>query len=548
MASKSTLRKWLILTFLVLGLIGVVALRAFWPLQKVKLLVSRATTYFTLPIKPDGSIDYFNAFNETYGAGHDPRDNMAIPLLEALGPQGLRDQGRTAILIELGLVLPDDGPYLVSLASYIKSQGNKYNDWLATIPLEPDPKIDPRVLAAIRNSMRPDEHEQSRLERIVDKQSRHASTQPWIADQSPVLADWLAANSRVLDELILTQRHSWFFIPQQSSGSTIEVPYVSGLSNESISTLKTALSCRATQEIANGRFAEAWQTAMTLCHFGRAMCRVEAAGDAVGGVVLREAGARLALMVAQRAPLTGIQARELLADYDQLPKPGTYMEGFTLIARIQALEVALATARSGNQAAAATKTIKQSYLDFVDVNEVTKRINRTFDAIDDAMSCENTLQRLRSCRGVGSENSAMLDGLRQKVELKSALQRFLLSLESSAQKRRFANDVLVCVPLLIVMHDASLVYVDITAALKDEFPRIALALAAFRAEHGTYPARLDVLSPAILPTLPLDLYTGEGLHYESDGTRYRFWSVDRDQRDDGGDPKKDLVVDSSGSP
>ncbi len=64
---------------------------------------------------------------------------------------------------------------------------------------------------------------------------------------------------------------------------------------------------------------------------------------------------------------------------------------------------------------------------------------------------------------------------------------------------------------------------------------ISLALRAFRAEHGHYPAALGELTPSILPALPPDPFAKSGsFGYGVIGVKYVLYSVGPDRKDDGG--------------
>lgn len=63
---------------------------------------------------------------------------------------------------------------------------------------------------------------------------------------------------------------------------------------------------------------------------------------------------------------------------------------------------------------------------------------------------------------------------------------------------------------------------------------VALALQAWRAEHGAYPERLDALVPGLLATVPADPFGTGPLRYRRAGDTYVLWSVGPDRRDDGG--------------
>ena len=66
---------------------------------------------------------------------------------------------------------------------------------------------------------------------------------------------------------------------------------------------------------------------------------------------------------------------------------------------------------------------------------------------------------------------------------------------------------------------------------------VALALRAYRLEHGTYPASLDALVPSYLPAVPDDPFALSSLlHYRRTKQSYVLYSVGPDGKDDGGKP------------
>jgi hypothetical protein len=70
----------------------------------------------------------------------------------------------------------------------------------------------------------------------------------------------------------------------------------------------------------------------------------------------------------------------------------------------------------------------------------------------------------------------------------------------------------------------------------DQMFLAALALQAWRAEHGRYPDTLDALAPDILPAAPPDPFGRGPLKYRLDGEKYVLYSVGPDGVDDGGQP------------
>jgi hypothetical protein len=63
---------------------------------------------------------------------------------------------------------------------------------------------------------------------------------------------------------------------------------------------------------------------------------------------------------------------------------------------------------------------------------------------------------------------------------------------------------------------------------------IAFALAAYRADTGRYPAKLDELAPKYLPEEPVDLFTGKPLIYKPAEKGYLFYSAGVNGKDDDG--------------
>jgi len=62
-----------------------------------------------------------------------------------------------------------------------------------------------------------------------------------------------------------------------------------------------------------------------------------------------------------------------------------------------------------------------------------------------------------------------------------------------------------------------------------DLTKLAFALAHFRAEHGTYPEKLELLVPKYIPTVPEDVFAGAPLLYQlNDDGGYLLLSVGLD--------------------
>jgi len=78
---------------------------------------------------------------------------------------------------------------------------------------------------------------------------------------------------------------------------------------------------------------------------------------------------------------------------------------------------------------------------------------------------------------------------------------------------------------------------------------VALALHAYRLEHGRYPVTLAELAPAYLKKLPNDPFAMQGTFgYAGKGSTYTLYSVGPDGKDDGGKPIEDPASNPTASP
>lgn len=67
-----------------------------------------------------------------------------------------------------------------------------------------------------------------------------------------------------------------------------------------------------------------------------------------------------------------------------------------------------------------------------------------------------------------------------------------------------------------------------------ELSHVALALAAYHADHGSYPRDLAKLAPKYIPKVPGDRFSGKPLRYKRKGKGYLLYSVGINGVDDGG--------------
>ncbi len=89
--------------------------------------------------------------------------------------------------------------------------------------------------------------------------------------------------------------------------------------------------------------------------------------------------------------------------------------------------------------------------------------------------------------------------------------------------------------LLIPGLDRAIILQD-RATVQGQLSLIAMALAAHKADHKTYPDKLSKLSPGYLKKIPHDIFSGKPFGYEQAGTGRLLYSVGENMKYDG--PKK----------
>ena len=76
-------------------------------------------------------------------------------------------------------------------------------------------------------------------------------------------------------------------------------------------------------------------------------------------------------------------------------------------------------------------------------------------------------------------------------------------------------------------------------AMQLDLTKLAFALAAYHADHGSYPAKLDELAPKYVPEIPKDIFADTDLRYKREGDGYLLYSVGVNGKDDGGRGEED---------
>ena len=69
-------------------------------------------------------------------------------------------------------------------------------------------------------------------------------------------------------------------------------------------------------------------------------------------------------------------------------------------------------------------------------------------------------------------------------------------------------------------------------AMQFELTKLGFALAAYRADRGSYPAKLVDLLPKYVTEIPKDIFSEGELHYKRQGDGYLLYSVGPNGKED----------------
>ena len=215
---------------------------------------------------------------------------------------------------------------------------------------------------------------------------------------------------------------------------------------------------------------------------------------------------------------------------------------FNWAERLTYLEYALAASRGGPEGdhvimdllydsdAKSISTVRRINITFTDWNQAMRTGNQWFDRVAAAMSKPTRRERLAALADARREFQPVLDEARGDG---STLRKILSAtgLSGDTRWRTAASSFL----LMTACSEDTLDQ----AAVRRDMAQLVFGLAAYRAEHGAYPADLAALVPKDIPAVPEDVFATGPLRYRREGEGYVLYSVGPNGVDDGGRNRND---------
>ncbi len=363
-----------------------------------KITISKETTWATEPLGPNGGVDYVTLFNQRAARGVTLENNAAVILVRALGPAPEGGRGVSDHYYELLGIdpLPKDGPYFDYFWKWRDRNGKK---------LLPGG------------------------EKEFEGWETAANSRPWIAQEFPDLAEWLADMEAPLRVAAEASERSEFFSP---SPENADEPLCRGsLSVQS----KTRTLCRTLVTRAMLRLGEedrfaAWNDLLVAHRLARLIGRGPfGMHGLVGYGTEREVIAGELQLISATQPSSKFTSR-YLKQLGQLPPLSPTIDKIDGFDRAMYLDACQQLARSrlskndfrdDSDAVWLAKFVEQEIHRQVDWNAVLRTGNRRFDQLVAALRRPTYRDREAALRPLDEEFTAMAERRKQAAELFASL-------------------------------------------------------------------------------------------------------------------------------
>jgi RNA polymerase sigma factor (sigma-70 family) len=484
--------------------------------SKSNFTLAKETTGITGPLDKDGYVDYETALNERLGKDVSPEHNANVLLLKALGPHPLGATMPAEFFRWLGVPEPaEHGEYWIDLNRFARED----------LKLKPGETIN----------------------QLLDQQGR-ATQRPWVEKDYPQIAAWLKANEKPLAVVLEASKRTDYYNPLVSRKSGEEGWYGligAALPNvQAYRELATALCARAMRHAGAGSFEDAWQELLACHRLGRLVARGGTLIEFLVGVGISRLAGDAELALLGRARPTAKQARAWLRDLQRLPPSPSVADKMDQGVRFTFLNTVLLVRRGGIKALRLIERIEeepgrpgpkepdpettQATIDALDWDMLLRTGNRWFDRevaalrVQDRPARERELQRIEEELQALKKDSGSLSGVIEVIRGGKAPVK---------EVDRRLGDTL---PGTFLLPNRRVLRVADRVEQVQRNLHVALALAAYHAEQGRYPEKLDALAPGYLEEIPSDLFSGKELIYRPRENGYLLYSVGVNGRDEQG--------------
>lgn len=476
--------------------------------SKPKFTLSPETTFVTGPLRSDGTVDFAAAINTRLSKGVTRENNACVLLYQAFGPAPGGISLSPAFFHALNMEPPpEQGEYLLALGSTI-------SDRQLTGPQQ----------------------------KLLNEQQGNAMSRPWTRAEFPEIAEWVEQNSEPLRLISAATQREKYFAPLIVDAEDFagQIPLIAVLLPclQEARTSARLLCTRAMLHLGEGRSEAAGNDLLTCHRLGRLIGTGPTVIDGLVGYAIEGMTIDADISFIRRTHPTSAEAKRFRDSLTTLPALSAISDKVDLVERCICLDALMVMAWKREDA--------MELLGIEDGLAAMARVVNTFGlnsaGWDPTLRTSNAwYDRIVKCLRLPtySERRTALGRLQQDLKAIAAKMknsRELLNLNPSDTDRdaaigRTIGDLIAA--LLLPSFDAARTAEDRLRQRVDLLD-VALALAAFHADHARYPNDLNELKPAYLTQTPLDLFSDEALIYRPQTAGYLLYSVGENARDDNG--------------
>ena len=469
----------------------------------LKLEISKETTFFTEPLKEDGTVDYIKALNNyRKPEGLTPENNAAVDFWRAyewpLDVYGKHDEAyMTAICKEFGIpLLPKEEKILVGYEDFYKEKHN-VSDF-------------------------PDQLSES-LRSYYD-----CGKKPWVASDYPEVKEWLDQNAVPLKHIENGLAKPFCYFPYVNEKDETNV--VLGMDNpedEMKEDIADLLKVRAMLHLGNGDTEKAIVDLLRLYTLAHMAADKEMLVERLTGCRIESRAYRGWKQVIYQGKLSAKQALAFHEKLSNLRDSFNLEETIDVFCRSEGLDTLISTLTRASEEGGKKFLGGCSPLASYDRTMAAKRLNGWYDKI---VACTKLpyYEREDAYDKVDLE----LKKLQESVGEMTSENAAKLFWRGHQYRTKWMTDH---ITLMVMPNYNGISYTYETAYTRRDLLQVAMLLIAYKAEHKSYPKSLDQLASQYAAKIPLDRFTGKPLVYRLEGDEFLLYSFSRNGRDDDGD-------------
>lgn len=441
--------------------------------RKPALVIEESTTHILKPLRADGYPDYFGAINDYCRGSATSSSNAVVPLIQAFGPATVPITIRDDYFHLLGIdSLPSVGNY------FVRSQ-EMLDRWVRAAPDTPT----------------------AELADVLQEQFALAGDAPWSPDDCPMIAEWLLINEEPLRLICEAAQRSDFYEPILSQNHSLPALCAVASPLESIlGEITLALQSRAMLHARSGDFESAMKDLIACHRCLRLMSHVP-----LGQYAIETRTAEIALRQTELKLLhvcrpTAKQLQTFASQLNSLPPLLSLADRIDLGDRFRYLDAVCVLQRNGPAAiqqlfgetslSAEESSLQKAVSDLMfDWNEPLRMGNQWFDKEIAIYRMTDRVKREESLEKLHTE-------LEQMVADSSRPAIFVLNwFTKQSVKAAMGRVVGATLLQLFDTEVPGILNIADQLEVRTIFSQTGIALAAYRAEHGQYPERLEQLAP-----------------------------------------------------